>query len=77
MYISTLPLPLELVYVTTYASPKTANATTTKSTPLMNIPFLSSLLLCRFKVNCDLSADSIVDVVGIDLDEDIITEKKE
>ena len=71
-----------LVYVTTYANPKTAKATIRKSIPLMNTPFLLSLLLCGFEVNCGLNADCIIDVVGddnvviIDRDEDNITEIK-
>ena len=38
MYISTLLYML--VYTTTYTSPKIANVTTTKSTPLMNYSIL-------------------------------------
>ena len=60
------------MYITTYASPKTANATTSKSTPLMNTPFLLSLLLCGFEVNCGLNVDSIVDGLDVDRDEDIV-----
>ena len=52
-----------LVHITTYASPKIANATTSKSTPLMNTPFLLSLLYCDFELNCGLNADCIVDIV--------------
>ena len=65
-----------LVYITTYASPKTENETTKKSIPLMNTPFLLSLLLSGFEVNCGLNVDCIVDIVGIDLDKDIISETK-
>ena len=61
-----------LVYTTTYASPKTANATTSKSTPLMNTPFLLSLLLCGFEVNCGLNIDCIVDGLVVNRDEDIV-----
>ena len=69
------------MYITTYASPKTTNATTTKSTPLMNTPFLLSLLLCDFEVNCGLNVDCLdvdrdEDIVVIDTDEDNITEIK-
>ena len=71
-----------LVYITTYANPKIAIATTSKSTPLMNTPFLLSLLHCRFELNCGLNVDCIVDivdvddVVAIDTDEDTITKTK-
>ena len=65
-----------LVYIITYTSPKTANATTNKSTPLMNTPFLLSLSHCGFEVNCGLNVECIVDIVDIDIDEDIITETK-
>ena len=40
-----------LVYIKTYASPKTANVMTTTSKPLINTLFLMSLLLCGFEVN--------------------------
>ena len=61
------------MYITTYASPKTTNATTTKSTPLMNTPFLLSLLLCDFEVNCGLNVDCLdVDILDVDRDEDIV-----
>ena len=63
-----------LACITTYASPKTADETTKKSIPLMNTPFLLSLLLSGFEVNCGLNVDCIVDIVEIDLDEDIIAE---
>ena len=65
-----------LVYTTTYASPKTTNATTTKSIPLMNAPFLLSLLHSGFEVNCGLNIDCIVDSLDVDRDEDKITEIK-
>ena len=74
-----------LVCITTYKSIKTANATTSNILPLMNTPFLMSLLHCDFEVNCGLNTDCIVDNVGIyrdddivnvDRDEDIITETK-
>ena len=54
-----------LVCIPTYESIKTANATTSKIIPLMNTPFLMSLLHCDFEVNCGLNADCIVDNVGI------------
>ena len=59
-----------LVYITTYASPKTANATTSKSTPLMNTLLLLSLLHSGFEVNCGLNDDCFVDVD--DVDEDVV-----
>ena len=70
-YISVLHLYM-LVYITTYAIPKTANATTSKSTPLMNTPFLLSSLLCGFEVNCGLNVDSIIDSLVVNRDEDIV-----
>ena len=70
-YISILYLYM-LVYITTYAIPKTANATTSKSTPLMNTPFLLSLLHCGFEVNCGLNIDCIIDSLDVDRDEDIV-----
>ena len=51
----------------------------------MNTPFLFSLLLCGFEVNCGLNIDCIVDglvvsrgedIVDIDTDEDFIIEIK-
>ena len=68
-----------LVYITTYANPKTTNATTRKSTLLKNSPFLLSLLLCGLNAECivDIVAiDRDGGIVGIDIDEDIITETK-
>ena len=65
IYISTLPIYVS-VYITTYANPKTAIATTSKSTPLMNTPLLLFLLLSGFEVHCGLNADCIIDVVGVD-----------
>ena len=76
--IGILPICM-CVYIKTYASPKIAIATTTKSTPLMNTPFLLSLLHCCFELNCGLNAVcivDIVDVVAIDTDEDTITKTK-
>ena len=70
-YISILYLYM-LVYITTHAIPKTANATTSKSTPLMKTPFLLSLLLCGFKVNCGLNVDCIVDGLVVNRDENIV-----
>ena len=61
-----------LVYITTYANSKTTNATTRKSTLLKNSPFLLSLLLCGFELNCNLNADCIVDIVAIYRDGDIV-----
>ena len=57
-----------LVYIATYASPKTANATTIKSIPLMNTPFILSFLLCGFEVNCGLNVECIVDDLDVDRD---------
>ena len=56
-----------LVYITTYTSPKRAIATTSKSTPLMNTPFLLPLSHCE--LNC---ADCIVDIVDVDTDRNIV-----
>ena len=47
----------------------------------MKIPFLLSLLLCDFEVNCGLNVDCLdvdrdEDIVVIDTDEDNITEIK-
>ena len=58
-----------LVYITTYASPKRAIATTSKSTPLMNTPFLLPLSHCGFELNC---VDCIVDIVDVDTDRNIV-----
>ena len=71
-YISTLPIYVSVQ--TTYASPNIANATTSKSTPLMNTPFLLSLLHCDFEVNCGVNDDCIVDedVVGVNEDGNIV-----
>ena len=74
-----------LVYITPSLVLKQQILTTTKSTPLMNTPFLFSLLLCGFEVNCGLNIDCIVDglvvsrgedIVDIDTDEDFIIEIK-
>ena len=61
-----------LVCITTYTSPKTANATTSKSILLTNIPFLLPLLLSGLVVNCGFNVDCIVDIVDVDVKEDIV-----
>ena len=58
------------MYITTYASPKVANATTTKSTLLFNTQFLLSLLLRGFEVNCGLNVECIIDIADVDRYED-------
>ena len=60
------------MYITTYTSPKTANETTSKSTPLMNTLLLFSLLHCCFELNCGLNADCIVNIVAINTDGTIV-----